>query len=454
MQKSLAKRKSTRSQRCWVAVALALLSNGTWGEELMGLMQAYEAARAHDPVFKGAQAVRDEGLEHQAIGQAKLLPIISGVVSSNQNQSRVTEASGRTDNRGRYASNTSSLQLRQPLYDREAWAAKEQGAALTAASEALFRFREQELMVRVFESYSKALLASEEVSLVKAQLQSADELLRANEQRLLQGEGTRTDMLETRSKQALIQAELIVAQDRAQHAIDALQAIVGKPVSQLERLSSRGAARLVLGALDDWRSKAFDANPEVESLKHTLEAARQEVRRVDSGHYPRLALILSVGNNKSDTTSTYRQSSRTTTVGVQLNVPIFAGGSVSAQSRQAVAQLVKAQADLDARVAELEVELHRQYSAQKNGVLRIAALESAVATSHALIEATQRSFIGGERTNVDVLNAQERLAQSVHDLAQARYEQLVAGLRLRHLAGVLGEADLREVASLLISTQK
>ena len=70
-----------------------------------------------------------------------------------------------------------------------------------------------------------------------------------------------------------------------------------------------------------------------------------------------------------------------------------------------------------------------------------------MATSHALIEATQRSFIGGERTNVDVLNAQERLAQSVHDLAQARYEQLVAGLRLRHLAGVLGEADLREVAS-------
>ena len=102
---------------------------------------------------------------------------------------------------------------------------------------------------------------------------------------------------------------------------------------------------MVFGALDDWRSKAFDANPEVESLKHTLEAARQEVRRVDSGHYPRLALILSVGNNESDTTSTYRQSSRTTTLGVQLNVPIFAGGSVSAQSRQAVAHLVKAQAD-------------------------------------------------------------------------------------------------------------
>ena len=108
---------------------------------------------------------------------------------------------------------------------------------------------------------------------------------------------------------------------------------------------------------------------------------------------------------------------------------------------------MKAQAALDARVAELEVELHRQYSAQKNGVLRIAALQSAVATSHALIEATQRSFIGGERTNVDILNAQERLAQSVRDLTQARYEQLLAGLRLRLLTGVLSESDLRVVAS-------
>ncbi|MEG0053624.1 MAG: TolC family protein, partial [Comamonas sp.] len=99
------------------------------------------------------------------------------------------------------------------------------------------------------------------------------------------------------------------------------------------------------------------------------------------------------------------------------------------------------------RLAELQVELHRQYSLQKSSVLRIEALESAVTASYALIEATRRSFAGGERTNVDVLDAQERLAKSVRNLMQARYEQLLAGLRLRHLAGVLGEPDLRAVAA-------
>lgn len=447
MQTSPAKRLFGKYWQSLVVALLVLVNSSAWGNEYMGLIQAYEAARANDPVFRGAMAVRQEGLEYQTIGRAKLLPTISGVVSNNQNQSRVTDSGGRTDNRGRYNSSTSSLQLRQPLYDREALATKEQGVARTAASEALFRLREQELMVRVFEAYSKALLASEEVRLVEAQLQSVNELLRSNEQRLAKGEGTRTDLLETQSKQELIRAELIVAQDRALNARVALQAIVGESVNKLERLAPEGAVALVQGTLDDWRSKAFDINPEVESLKQTLEAARQEVRRVDAGHYPRLALLLSIGSSESDTTSTYRQSSRTITVGVQLNVPIFAGGSVSAQARQAVAQHMKAQAALNARVAELEVELHRQYSAQKNGVLRIAALQSAVATSHSLIEATQRSFIGGERTNVDILNAQERLAQSVRDLTQARYEQLLAGLRLRLLTGVLSESDLRVVAS-------
>lgn len=437
----------TRWQWRLAAITLLLSSQASMGKEAMHLMQAYEAARANDPIFQGAQAMRREGLEYRAIGNSKVLPSISAVVSSNRNQSQVTDSSGRAENRGRYASSTSSLQLRQPLYDREAWAAKNQGIARTASSEALFRAREQELIVRVFEAYSKALLASEDVLLVQAQLRSADEQLRANQHRLVQGEGTRTDVLETSSKQALIQAELIVAQDHAQNALDALQAIVGEPVDGLERLTVEGAAALLPGTLDDWRATALSVNPEIESLKQTVEAARQEIRRVDSGHYPRLALLLSAGNSESDTTSTYRQSSRTSTVGVQLNVPIFSGGAVSAQSRQAVAQLIKAQADLDTRLAELQVELHRQYSLQKSSVLRIEALESAVTASYALIEATRRSFAGGERTNVDVLDAQERLAKSVRNLMQARYEQLLAGLRLRHLAGVLGEPDLRAVAA-------
>lgn len=445
-------RRCTVRGSSWGTAALLLLlvlCSPTWaGNGSMGLMQAYEAARANDPVFRGARAVRQEGLEYEPLGRSRLLPSISAVVSNGRNRAQVEDSTGRIDDRGDYTSSSASLQLRQPLYDREAWAARNQGIARTAGSEALFRAREQELIVRVFEAYSKALLAQEEVRLVQAQLQALDEQLRSNQQRLTQGEGTWTDVLETRSKRALMQADLVVAQDNAQYELKALQAIVGEPVETLERLNAGGAGAAPLaGSVDEWRAQAMRFNGEVESLKQAVEAARHEIRRVESGHYPRLALLLSSGHTQSDTTSTFQQTSRIGSVGLQLNVPFYSGGSVSAQARQAVAQLSRAEADLDARVAELQVELHRQYSFQRSSALRIEALAAAVATGNAVVDATRNSFAGGERTNVDVLDAQERLAQAERDLIEARYQQLLAGLRLRHLAGVLHEPDLRAVAA-------
>ncbi len=92
------------------------------------------------------------------------------------------------------------------------------------------------------------------------------------------------------------------------------------------------------------------------------------------------------------------------------------------------------------------VELHRQHTLQRNSTSRIAALQSAVESSSVLIEATRKSVVGGERTNIDVLEAQERLAQAERDLIDARNQQLLAGLRLRSIAGTLQEADLQSVA--------
>lgn len=437
---------------CWtrtVALVAALLPAAPQAEEAtLSLMQAYAAARANDPLFHRAQAEREEGLQHEDLGRAKILPNVSAIGATNRNRAQVTNSNGTVDDRGDYSSNTASLQLRQPLFDLEAWAARNQGIARTAASEAAFRAREQELIVRVFEAYSKVLLAQEEVRLVEAQLQAVDEQLRANTQRLAQGEGTRTDLLETRSKQSLLRAQLVVVQDNHDNERKSLEALVGMPVGTLNRLRiGGGAVARVPGSAAEWHEQALRANGEVESLRQQVEAARQEAKRAEAGHYPRLALLVSAGQSDSDTISTFQQSSRTGMVGLQLSVPIYSGGAVSAQARQAVAQLSKAQAELDARVARLQVEVHRQHSIQHNNVQRIEALASAVETNYTLIEATRRSFIGGERTNLDVLTAQERLALAVRDLSEARYQQLLAGLRLRQFAGVLAETDLGAAAS-------
>jgi len=432
-----------------LTLALALFMTGAAraAGPALDLMQAYEAARKNDPAYKGAVAERDAGREFEAIGRARVLPVINAVSTNNRNNAKVTAAGGNTEDRGQFSSSSTSLQLRQPLYSRDAWASKAQGEARTAASDAAFRSREQQLIVRVFEAYAKAVVAQEQVELVQAQLKALDEQLRANEQRFTKGEGTRTDVLETGSKRALVQARLIEATDADQNARTALEAIIGMPVQRVGRLKVAGRAiNADTDALDVWRNRATQSNGEIESLRKAVEVARQELRRVEGGHHPKLDLVMSTGRTQSDTTATFQQTTRNRSVGLELTVPIYAGGSVSAQARQAAAQLSKAEADLEARTGELMVELHRQHTLQRNSTSRIAALQSAVESSSVLIEATRKSVVGGERTNIDVLEAQERLAQAERDLIDARNQQLLAGLRLRSIAGTLQEADLQSVA--------
>lgn len=432
-----------------LTLALALFMGGAAraAGPALDLMQAYEAARKNDPAFKGAVAERDAGREFEAIGQARVLPVVNAVSTSNRNNAKVTTAGGATDDRGQYSSSSTSLQLRQPIYNRDAFASRRQGQARTAASDAAFRARDQELMVRVFDAYAKAVVAQEQVDLVQAQLKALDEQLRANQQRFTRGEGTRTDVLETGAKRALVQARLIEAQDADQNARNALQAIIGLPVQRVARLKVAGkAVNADADALETWRTRLEQSNGEIESLRQAVEVARQELRRIEGGHHPKLDLVMSTGRTQSDTTATFQQTTRNRSVGLELIVPIYSGGSVSAQARQAAAQLVKAEADLEARTGELQVELYRQHALQRNSTSRIAALQTAVESSTVLIEATRKSVAGGERTNIDVLDAQERLAQAERDLIEARNQQLLAGLRLRGLAGVLQEADLQSVA--------
>lgn len=413
----------------------------------MGVMQAYEAARLNDPVYRAAQAEYEVGQQHQHLGRAGLLPVISASISAHRNQADITDALGNTQGRS-YNSSSAQIQLRQPLFDREGRAAYRQGTARSLASEARFAARQQDLIVRVFDAYAAANHAQEQVRLAQVQLDALAEQQRANEQLLAKGEGTRTEVLETRALYQMSQAQLIEAQNTLALAHNKLSAITGRPVHTLDRLAAGfHVDPSPTRSLDQWRELALQNSGELRSLRQELVATSEEIRRVEAGHYPRLDLVASIGRNESDTVTTITQRSRVHSVGVQLNVPIYAGGAVTAQGRQAVARHAQALAELDARTLDTLVEVNRQFQLQQSAALRAQALVKAVESNRVLIEATRKSVGGGVRTNLDVLNALERLSQSERDLASARHTHLLAGLQLRSHAGVLEEADLRQVAS-------
>jgi protease secretion system outer membrane protein len=140
---------------------------------------------------------------------------------------------------------------------------------------------------------------------------------------------------------------------------------------------------------------------------------------------PRLDLVASAGRNSSDTVNTLNQNASSLSVGLQLNIPLYAGGAVSAAVRQAVAHYEQAQADLDAKSSQVLVELRKQYNLTQSSVSRVKATETSLRSTRLLVEATEKSVQGGQRTMLDVLNAQQQFFEAKRDLALARFNYLL-----------------------------
>jgi outer membrane protein, protease secretion system len=419
-----------------------------WADaQAMGVMQAYEAARQHDARFRAAIAERDAGAEYKNLGRAQMRPTLTASYTTSENRAHLTNPSGTSEDRN-YRSLSSGVQLQQPLVNFDAMAARRQGMVRSAASDARFVAQEQDLIIRLFEAYSTSLYAQEQLDQAQAQLAALAGQQRANEQLLAKGEGTRTDLLETIAQHDMALAQSIEAQDNLNNAQTRLQAMTGLDPSTLDRLRPGfSPVEIPSYSLEQWQSLARERNPLLQALRMDVEAALEDTRRAQSGHLPRLDLLASTGRSESDSLNSYRQSARTSSVGIQLSVPLYAGGAVSAQARQAVARHAQAQAELEARTGEIMTEVHKQFRLVSSSSLRLQAAGRAVESAQILVEATRKSVAGGVRTNMDVLDARERLARAERDLGYNRYLHLLAVLRLQAAAGVLSSESLQTVAS-------
>lgn len=436
--------------------ACPLLLFTSLSAQALDLGDAYALALRNDPTWQGSIAEREAGLENLTIGRAGLLPRLSYRYNRARNDSEVTQRSqfGDVTTQRDYRSYSSTLTLEQPLFDYAAWSDYRRGVAQAALADERYRGRGQELMVRLFGAYSEALFANEQIALAQAQRRTYAEQLTLNERLLKGGEGTRTDVLETRARYELAQAQEIESGDNLDAALHALQAIIGEPVA-VEDLAPMTAdfrvQPLTPTRFERWRDLAVAHNAELASQRHGLEVAEQNIERQRAGHLPSLSAYASKGISSSSSESSYNQRYDTDSIGVQLSVPLYAGGGVQASVRQARAQRDAAGFELDAQLNDTLTQLRRQFNLCASGTAKIRAYDLAVKAASALVQATRKSVRGGERVNLDVLDAEQQLFSARRDLAQARHEYLRAWLQLRYLAGVLEAGDLNALSRYFLS---
>ena len=429
--------RTTMKHILGVALVCSAAATPAWS---LDLLEAYSAALTEDASIRATRAATDARRERIPQARALLLPNLSATASRNRNSLESNTADFRgvpVTNNSVYGSSSDALTLRQPLFRKLLTADYRQARAQVDDANAILARETQNVAVRVSSAYFETLLTAEQLDLVLAQKTAFTTQFDAARKRFAAGTGTRTDIDEAQAAMDLNVAEELAARQNVMFTQRQLQTLINRPVDNLATLDP---SKLMLtdpspALIENWIDLAETNSPEIQSLKAQVEVARYEVEKAQAGHYPTLDAVAQLSRTDSDSVTTVNNRYTNKTIGLQLNVPIFAGGYVNSQIRQALADQERANAALEATRQDLSVRLHREFRGITEGKLRIRALEQAVRSTEQVALSNRRSFEAGSRTLIDTLNSEQQRVSARRDLAQARFVYLISKVRLNALAG-------------------
>lgn len=426
------------------ACAMAAAWSVPAGAQVLDLAQAYRLASENDANIRASRAATEARAERVPQARSQLLPNLSANASTFRN-SLVSTVPGFGGvpivSHLHYNSSSRALTLRQPIYRPFQWADYRQAKAQVEQANAELERDEQSLAVRLTTAYLQLLGAQDQVELVLAQKAAYQTQLEAARKRFAGGAGTRTDIDEAQARYDLAVAQELEARQNLGYMRQQLQSMVVEPVIDVARID---AARLPLvpptpDSAEQWIERAVATSPEIRALDAQRRAAQLEIDKARAGHLPTLDAVAQRSISDSDNVTSVNTRYDQKAVGLQLSVPLFAGGYVSSQVRQAAAELRRTEEALEALKRDLALRVNKEYRGVSEGVLRVRALEQAVKSAATAVESSRKSFQAGSRTLVDILNAEGQYASAQRDLFDARYVYLLSRIRLRALAG---EADV------------
>ncbi len=424
-------------------MASAFLSLNAYSADLL---QVYQDALANDAVFASARAALTAGQEKSVQGRAGLLPTVG--LGGNYTRTGLDTGANTLNTSG----NGYSLSLSQPLFRLANWESYQQGKLSVAISEAQFAQVQQDLIVRVSQAYFDVLAADDALAFLNAQKTAISEQLASAKRNFEVGTSTITDSNEAQARYDLAIAQEIVAQNDLEVRKTALELIIGTAPSALTPL--RPGVKLIApepARIEPWVTSAEQQNFGVVGQQFAVEIAQREISRNRAGHLPTLDLVASRSHNSQGTTAlTSGGATNTTQIGVQWAIPIFSGFAVTSRVRETIALENKARSDLESARRSAAQGARQSFLGVNSGLAQVRALEAAEISSQSSLESNRLGYEVGVRINIDVLNAQQQLFSTRRDLAKARYDTIMNGLRLKSAAGTLKEEDLGPVNALLM----
>ena len=414
------------------------------------LMDIYNLARENDTQFLANTAQWQASKETLAQNQALIMPSVdlSASVAGNRSKTRLPASSAGVLN---YDTEAYTISLIQPLYNSEFMARIRQAEAVVDQADADFEATQLELMVRVAERYFAVLSARDNVVFAESEKKAVARQLEQTQKRFEVGLIAITDVHEAKARYDITVAQEISAQNELADSYEAMFEITGQYHKQLSILNEQVPLTTPEPRdINGWTKIAIEQSLELISARKALASAEQEINKQRAGHYPSLSIVGSKAYSDQSTSLVGATNSETDSIGLQLDMSLFAGGRTNSQVKEATFLKVKAQQDMERQRRSTLRQTREAFLGVNAAISRVNALKQALTSNESALEATEAGFEVGTRTIVDVLLALREKFRAQRDYAQSRYDYILETLRLKQAAGVLTSSDIELVNGWLV----
>ena len=436
-------------------LGIANAANPLEQEGVMTLLNAHEMALQYDATLKAARANNASQEEEVEKAKAAFLPQAKLALYQGRSttDSRTPGYLGSVNvGHSAYDSYDYGLSIRQTIFNMASYAQYGQAKSELQKNSATLDGVVSSLMSRVVGAYLDMLLSAENIQYLEAQKMSIDGQLKQAKARYKLGYGTITEISEAEANFETANAREIEYRNALENARRALENLTGLyPVKFLcldpNKLS---LAYPKPSKVEEWIESGLEKNPDMIADQFAEESAKDEINKNQSGHLPTLDLVASRTDSLSDTNYTIGSKYSTSSIGFQLNVPLYLGGYVNASVRQSMDKLEEVENKANEHKREVTANIRKYFNEVVNGVARINAFVKSVKSNEIAVIGTQKGFEAGIRTNVEVLNAQEKLFSAKRDLAKERYQLIYSRILLKQYAGVLNDNEIEDVSKLFV----
>lgn len=429
----------------------------------LNLKDIYTLALAHDSTWAAARYANTAAQEKSVQGKALLLPTVN--LNSNFNHSETNiQYTGRTvfnNNNAteRFDTLSYGINVNQPIYRKQNLVQYRASLLEVNDADLLLLQDRQDLLMKAAQAYFDALLAQDKLVLNHAQKAAIEGQLAQAKANFRNGVSTITDVDEAQARFDVVQSQEIAAGIEIENKKQVLKLLTGQyPASlfsvqesiPLELPISQTSSTSQTPPLSLWLEEAQQTNLTIQRKKLSYELATKAVELNSAGHLPTLDAVASY--NRTDANggiNGFGSDLHNTTVGLQLQIPIYQGGAVSSKVREAVANQQKAQEEIEAARRKTELDTKQAYLEITSSIAQAQANQQTLRSTQSALASTNKSFKLGIRTNVDVLNAQQQVFNAKRELLQTHYTYLLGLLKLRYSSGLLFEQELDAVNQLI-----